>query len=289
MADLPLIGVSACVRRIDDRACHTVAEKYITGLQHGCGGLPLLIPAAGTAPDGLAGGLDLAALAGRLDGLMLTGSPSNIDPHHYDGPAAAAGCARDPHRDATTLPLIREALRQRLPIFAICRGLQELNVALGGTLVQQLWTVPGRQDHRMLRDVPPSVRYAPRHTVACTAGGLLATLAADLGLDPAAVPVNSLHGQAVDRLAAGLALEAVAPDGTIEAVRVIAAPAIGLATVDSFALAVQWHPEWQVPDNPFHAALFGAFGAAARQRLRDRQAGRLPPAATAPAATTAAE
>lgn len=284
MSGLPLIGISSCVRVVEDRPYHTVGQKYIAGLMDGCGALPVLIPAFGTPEDGIAGGLDLPDLVGRLDGLMLTGSPSNVEPHHYGGPAAYEGCMADPSRDATTLPLIREALHQGLPLFAICRGLQELNVALGGSLHQKLWEVPGREDHRMLKDVSEDQRYAPRHTVAFTPGGLLADMARRLGLDPSAVPVNTLHGQAVDRLADGLTLEAVAPDGTVEAVRVTSAPAVGLDRVDSFALAVQWHPEWKVRDYPFYAALFEAFGAAAQGRLSDRQAGRLQRAATAAAA-----
>jgi len=284
MSGLPLIGISSCVRLVEDRPYHTVGQKYIAGLMEGCSALPVMIPAFGLPADGIAGGLDLPGLVGRLDGLMLTGSPSNVEPHHYGGPAAYEGCKADPARDATTLPLIREALRQGLPLFAICRGLQELNVALGGTLHQKLWEVQGREDHRMLKDVSEDERYAPRHTIACAPDGLLAGMAQRLGLDPESVPVNTLHGQAVDRLADGLTLEAVAPDGTIEAARVTAAPAIGLDRVDSFALAVQWHPEWKVRDYPFYAALFEAFGVAAQARLTDRQAGRLRRTTTAAAA-----
>jgi putative glutamine amidotransferase len=145
-----------------------------------------------------------------------------------------------------------------VPLLAICRGIQELNVALGGTLHQEVHELPGRLDHRSNKSVPMHERYEAAHQIRLTPGG---TLQALLG-GAAEIEVNSLHGQAIDRLAPGLAVEAIAQDGTIEAVSVTGAPA--------FALAVQWHPEWRVLDNPVSRRLFAAFGAACRTRQAAR-------------------
>jgi putative glutamine amidotransferase len=249
--DLPLIGVSACLM-VDEAFCfHRVGDKYVNAVLEGAGGLPLLIPALGPR-------LDLAALLERLDGVLITGSRSNVEPHHYGGPPARADSPRDPDRDATTLPLIRAALGRAVPLLAICRGLQELNVALGGTLHQEVHAVPGRRDHRSDKSRPQHERYEAAHPIALTQGGMLQGL---LG-GAAEIEVNSLHGQAIDRLAQGLVVDASAEDGTIEAVSVSGAPA--------FALAVQWHPEWHVLDNPVSRRLFAAFGAACRVRRAAR-------------------
>jgi putative glutamine amidotransferase len=248
----PLIGVPACLARRDDGfGFHQVGDKYVDSVLDGAGGLPVLIPALGAR-------LDLDAMLAPLDGLLITGSPSNVEPHHYGGPPAPPDSPNDPARDATTLPLIRRALERAVPLLAICRGVQELNVALGGSLHQEVHALPGRLDHRSDKSVPPGERYRPAHPITLTPGGALETL-----LDGASsIEVNSLHGQAIDRLAPGLAVEALAPDGTIEAVRVVAARA--------FALGVQWHPEWRVLDSPTARRLFAAFGAACRARARAR-------------------
>jgi putative glutamine amidotransferase len=247
----PLIGIPACMGWRDGFGFHQVGDKYVDAVVDGAGALAVLIPALGPR-------LEIDPLLARLDGLLVTGSPSNVEPHHYGGPPAPADGARDPHRDATTLPLIRRALARGVPLLAICRGLQELNVALGGTLHQEVHSLPGRLDHRSDKAVPPGERYGDVHPVRLAPAGYLWDL-----LDGAeAIMVNSLHGQAIDRLAAGLVVEATAPDGTIEAVRVADAPA--------FALAVQWHPEWRVLDNPVSRRLFAAFGTACRARARSR-------------------
>ena len=247
----PLIGVPACVVQRDGFAHHQVGDKYVDSVVDGAGGLPLLIPALGPR-------LDFDALLADLDGLLITGSPSNVEPHHYGGPPPRPDSPRDPARDATTLPLIRRALERAVPLFAICRGLQELNVALGGTLHQEVHELPGRADHRSDKTVPPAERYALVHPVQLMPDGMLQRL-----LDGAeTIRVNSLHGQGIDRLAPDLVVEAAAPDGTIEAVSVRDAP--------GFALAVQWHPEWRVLENPTSRRLFAAFGAACRLRQRAR-------------------
>ena len=200
----PLIGVPACVVQRDGFEYHQVGDKYVASVIDGAGGLPLVIPALGPRLDG-------DALLDEIDGLLITGSPSNVEPHHYGGPAPPPDSLRDPARDATTLPLIRGALARAVPLFAMCRGLQELNVALGGTLHQEVHQLPGRDDHRSDKTMPIAERYAPAHPVRVVQDGMLQRL-----IDGAAtIQVNSLHGQGIDRLADGLAVEAVAPDGTI--------------------------------------------------------------------------
>ena len=247
---LPLIGVPACVQVPKELPIHQVGEKYIAGVAKGAGGIPVLIPAIGDD-------LDMVALVERLDGLMLTGSPSNVEPHHYDGEPSSPGTLHDPKRDATTLPLIRAAIDAGVPILAICRGHQELNVAMGGTLHQLVHELPGRIDHRSRKDVPLVERYEPTHPVKLAANGLLRRL---FGADE--IKVNSLHAQAIDRPAARLLVEAVAPDGTVEAVSLIDGKA--------FCVGVQWHPEWPRLTDPASKALFDAFGDAARARTAAR-------------------
>lgn len=191
-------------------------------------------------------GPDAVQALDRLDGLLLSGSPSNVDPALY-GAADETPGQHDPARDGTSFPLIHAALRRGMPLLGICRGLQELNVALGGSLHQRVHLVPDRDDHTGGTGLRPE-RYAPRHDV---------TLSGGLGelLRHERVRVNSVHGQAVDRLADRLEVEAMAPDGTIEAVRVRDA---------GFARAVQWHPEWDCLNDPHSMALFHAFGEACR-------------------------
>jgi putative glutamine amidotransferase len=246
-AVLPLVGITSCLKPRDELHFHTVGDKYVDAVVVGTGAVPVLIPALG-------GRLDPDALLDRLDGVLVTGSPSNVDPAHYGGPAPREGNLADPARDATTLPLIRRAVARGIPLLAICRGLQEVNVAFGGTLHQHLHEVPGRRDHRSDKTKPLPERYGLAHPVDLTPGGRLQAL---LG-GATRIEVNSLHAQGIDRLAPGLAVEALAEDGTIEAVSVTGA--------EGFALAVQWHPEWHVLENPVSRRLFAAFGDAARAR-----------------------
>jgi putative glutamine amidotransferase len=247
----PLVGVPACAKDVDGLPFHAVGDKYVAALVEAAGVLPLLIPALGDLLDG-------ADLVDRLDGLMLTGSVSNVATHHYGGPPDRPDSPQDVARDATTLPLIQAALAAGLPLFCICRGLQELNVALGGTLHTEIHRVPGRLDHRSLPELPYEEKYGPRHPVLVTQGGRLAAL---VGAGP--IAVNSLHWQAIDRPADRLTIEGRAPDGTIEAVSV--------RDATGFALAVQWHPEFKPLDNPVSRQLFAAFGAAARTRAAARR------------------
>jgi putative glutamine amidotransferase len=229
---------------------HMVGEKYARALLDAAGAAPLLIPS-------LAQELGFDELLERLDGLLFTGSASNVEPHHYQGEASAPGTLHDPARDATTLPLIRRAVEAGVPVFGICRGFQEMNVAFGGTLHQKLHEVAGHLDHRDDETQPLEVQYGPAHDVTLEPDGMLRALA-----DRDQLRVNSLHSQGIARLGEGLAVEARAPDGVVEAFRVRAAR--------RFALAVQWHPEWRVMSNPFSRALFAAFGQAASERALSR-------------------
>ena len=242
----PLIGIPADRRLVGAHPFHMVGEKYARAVLDAAGAAPLLIPS-------LADELGFDELLQRLDGLLFTGSPSNVEPHLYEGAPSAPGTLHDPARDATTLPLIRKAVRAGVPVFGICRGFQEMNVAFGGTLHQRLHEVPGHLDHRDDETQPLEVQYGPAHDVTLEPGGVLRALAPD-----DRIQVNSLHNQGIDRLGAELAVEARAPDGVIEAFRV--------RDAQRFALAVQWHPEWKVMSNPFSRALFAAFGQASRER-----------------------
>jgi putative glutamine amidotransferase len=235
------VGI-VCDRKISgDMPVHQANDEYIIAIRDGAGALPLLIPSTDTP-------LDIAAVLGAVDGLLFTGSPSNVAPSHY-GATARPGTELDERRDATTLPLLRAASASATPLLAICRGFQELNVALGGSLHQHVQEIPGRLDHREPKDVPLEVEYGPAHAIAIAPGGLLARLS---GLTEA--KVNSLHHQGIDRLAPSLSVEATAPDGQIEAVSLVGAKA--------FLLGVQWHPEWQFARDPVSRAIFAGFGAA---------------------------
>ena len=141
-----LVGVTACRRVYDVFPGHWTGERYLRAVSEGAGAIPVQIPALGGT---VVSDAELHALLDRLDGLLLTGSPSNVEPHHYGGPPSRRGTLHDPERDATTLPLIREAVRRGLPLLAICRGIQELNVALGGTLHQRRLRDAGPLNHRV--------------------------------------------------------------------------------------------------------------------------------------------
>lgn len=244
MSRKPIIGVPADRRMVDPHPFHMVGEKYLQALIDGAGAMPFIIPV-------LAEHLDMHAVLEEMDGLFLTGSPSNVEPHHYAGEPSEPGTWHDPHRDAATLPLVRKALDIGMPVFSVCRGFQELNVALGGSLHQKVHEVAGYHLHKENPEDPLDVQYGPSHEVNLVEGGLLHALA-----ETGTVTVNSLHSQGVARLAEGLVVEAVADDGLIEAFRVDMAA--------GFALAVQWHPEWKVTEDRFSMAIFEAFGTACR-------------------------
>jgi len=239
----PIVLVPADVKLVEGYPFHAAGDKYLTALVDVAGVLPLVLPAFGDR-------YDPEELIRSCNGILLTGSISNVEPSRYGG--SGHDCPPyDPARDRTTLPLIVAALRAGLPLLAICRGYQELNVALGGTLTERIHDLPGRLDHRAPKEGPPEHLYGPAHEVRLTPGGIFQKLAGGA----ASLAVNSLHWQGIDVKAPRLVAEAVAPDGTIEAVSV--------ADSAGFALGVQWHPEWRAADNPFSVALFRAFGEAA--------------------------
>jgi len=251
MRGKPIIGVPADRRLLGHHYFHCVGEKYIAAVVDGADAIAVLIPALGQAAQA-------QQLLASLDGILLTGSVSNVEPHHYQGSPSDAGTQHDAQRDATTLPLIPLAVRSGVPLLAVCRGFQEMNVAFGGTLWQKLHEVEGLANHREDPQAPLDQQYGPAHEIELIPDGVLHRLAGTSTLR-----VNSLHSQGVQRLGQGLKVEARASDGVIEAFSVVDA--------EAFAVAVQWHPEWKFQDNPFSCALFAAFGQAARARaLRHR-------------------
>jgi len=245
----PVIGIPADRRLLGHHWFHCVGEKYINAVAQAADAVPVLVPALGEQ--------HLRDWLESFDGILFTGSPSNVEPHRYQGAPAAPGTLHDPERDATTLPMITRAVEAGLPVFGICRGFQEMNVAFGGSLAQKLQELPGKFDHRENGAQPLEVQYGPAHEVELTDGGFLHGIAGRHR-----IKVNSLHSQGVEKLAPSLVTEAKADDGVIEAFRVASAPA--------FALAVQWHPEWKAMEDPFSRALFAAFGQAGRARAARR-------------------
>jgi putative glutamine amidotransferase len=241
------IGLVADCKMIGPHPFHAIGDKYIRAVTEAMEAIPVLIPAMGDRHL-------LEAFLADIDGLLLTGSPSNIEPHHYNGEVAKEPM-HDPARDATTLPLIGMALEADVPLLGICRGFQEINVAMGGTLHQRVQELPGMMDHREDPEQPLEVQYGPAHPVTLESGGLLQTLN---NADRA--EVNSIHQQGIHKLAPGLAVEARAEDGLIEAFRAD----LG----ERFILGVQWHPEWKVMNNPFYQSIFGAFKSACEKRRR---------------------
>ena len=244
MRRTPIVGVPCDRRMMGKHPYHLAGEKYVTAVREGSGALPLLIPVLDPP-------LAVEDLLNSIDGLLFTGSPSNVAPKHYGGPAPREGVLQDEHRDATVLPLLRAAIESGKPVLCICRGFQELNVVLGGTLHQHVQEVPGRSDHRANDNDPLDVQYGPVHPVQVQEGGLLSRIA-----KVKTFSVNSLHSQGIDRLASMLHAEAVAPDGQIEAVSMTGAK--------GFVLAVQWHPEWAWSESPISREIFAAFGSALR-------------------------
>jgi putative glutamine amidotransferase len=228
-----------------------LGDKYARAVRESAAAQPVMFP--------LAQASDIDGLLALVDGVMLTGSPSNVHPSHFGAPVADTSLPLDEERDSLTLALVKACLAQNIPLFGICRGFQEINVALGGSLHQQVHVLQGKSDHREASAESYDAQYAPSHAVHLAAGSALEQWA---GASHAMV--NSVHGQGIDRLAHGLRAAAHAPDGLVEAFEVEGA--------QSFACAVQWHPEWKTPQNPFYAATFAAFGAACAARHRSRTA-----------------
>lgn len=248
----PVVGIPTGLIYLPEHSIpqHSVGDRYIQAVRVASGVDPLLIPA-------LADATDYGVLADRLDGLFLTGGRANVEPHHYGGPDFPEGEFRDSARDNTVLPLIRACIDRAVPIFGVCRGHQEINVALGGSLHYRVHVVDGKLDHRMPTEGDMDTRFALAHDLALTPEGGFAGLIGDT-----AIKVNSAHGQGIDRLAPGLKVEAMAPDGIVEGISV---PDCG-----AFAVGVQWHAEHRWAEHRLSSALFKAFGRAARQRAARR-------------------
>lgn len=251
----PVVLVPACNRMLGEHPFHIAGKKYLDAVRL-AGGLPLIVPSAEPA--------EIDVLLDMADGVLLTGSPSNVHPSHYGEEVLDPSLPQDPLRDSWTLPLIRRVVDRGIPLLAICRGTQETNVALGGSLHQAVHTIEGHDDHRGAEGARATELYGPAHDVLVSEGGLLEKIVGQPRFE-----VNSVHGQAVNRLADGLRVEARAPDGVVEA--------FSVADSAGFALCVQWHPEWLAADNPVSMKLLGAFGEACRQYRQRWREGRRGP------------
>lgn len=246
----PLVAVSSDVRIFDTYTWHAAPQQYVEAAITGAGVLPMLLPSLGER-------IDFDQLLSSVDGVMITGSKTNVHPDLYGGEATEANGPYDPARDATTLPLIRKAIERGVPLLAICRGIQELNVALGGTLATEIQEKEGIWDHRAPAGEDHDVRFSIRQDVQIRPGTCLAGI-----FGAGSIRVNSVHRQAIDRLGERLDVEAVAEDGTVEAVSVRGAKA--------FAVGVQWHPEYWVRTDDASARIFRKFGDAARAHALSR-------------------
>jgi putative glutamine amidotransferase len=239
----PVVGIPASVRRLEHAMeFHGTADQYLRAVRDDVGATVFTIP-------GLADTANAIELLDAVDGVLLTGSFSNVHPSTYGASIATAQGFYDPKRDAVTLPLIRAALERAVPIFGICRGMQELNVALGGTLHQVLHEAPGKADHRPKDSLPLEQQFGPAHEIEIMEGGVLDSIVGERRLI-----VNTAHTQGIDRVAESLRIEAVSADGVVEALSVTSARA--------FAVGVQFHPEWGTHDHALYRALFTAFRSA---------------------------
>ena len=251
----PLVCVPASLFELSPGrySAHVTGESCVDSLERHADCIPIILPALG-------GRLELEQFVTRIDGLLLTGGRANVEPHHYGGAPFPDDEVIDPGRDATVLPLIRACVKSCVPVFGVCRGIQEMNVALGGTLHYRVHLVPGKDDHRMPQqeDLTMEEVFKLRHPVSLTAGGLFCEL-----VDGSEVMVNSLHGQGIERLADSLEIEAVTPDGLVEGVR--------LKDDRTFTVGVQWHAEWKPEEHVLSRALFGEFGRAAHAHASAHQ------------------
>ena len=253
----PVVGVIGNHMMVEDRfAVQMVGERNMQAVADVAGALPLMF--AGNPVT-----TDIGALLDAVDGILLTGARANVHPTRFRIEANAKHEPYDENRDAMALDLIEACVARGVPLFGICRGFQEMNVAFGGSLHPEIRELPGRMNHRMPRlengeiHPDPTVVFADRHEVRLTPGGAFATL---FGKD--VIRVNSLHGQGILELGSRVVAEGIAEDETIEAIRIEEAA--------GFALGVQWHAEYDPERNPINRALFEAFGDA----LRGYRAGR---------------
>ena len=253
--NLPIVGIPCDIKEIDRLSYQVVGEKYIVALSKCAEVFPVPLPVS--RED-----FGIDKVFSVCDGIFLTGSLSNVHPDNYGGGAPRESVLLDETRDSCTLPLIRACVKEGVPLFCVCRGFQEFNVAFGGTLHQHLHESPSldgyepRFDHRAGKQDSQDVQYGPAHEVVLTAEGFLASLLKEEARE-GRIMVNSLHSQGVDKPAPCMRIEARAEDGTVEALRIADAPA--------FALGVQWHPEWRCWENSASKRLYGAFGEAVRE------------------------
>jgi putative glutamine amidotransferase len=246
----PLVGLPADTNESHGFLYHSLGDKYVRAVAEVAKCTPVMIPSMIDA-------LHLDDLLDHFDGILMTGAVSNVHPPHYGEHPTADHEPYDHNRDAMTLTLIKRVIERGIPLFCICRGFQELNVVMGGTLETELQRGEGRLDHRAVKHDDPAVRYAPSHAINIRPGGMLEKI-----LGKRDTMINSIHRQGVKRLAPGLAVEATAPDGIIEAVSVRDAKA--------FAFGTQWHPEFRAADNPDSVKLFEAYGEAVRAHAQAR-------------------
>lgn len=239
-----IVGIPCDHRKLGAHPFHVAGEKYILAVRDGCHAVPLLVPVLDPP-------IPADEIVASVDALLFTGSPSNVAPKHYGGPAPREGVLQDERRDATALALLRAAIDRGMPVLCLCRGFQELNVALGGSLHQHVHEIEGRRDHRENKSANLETQYGPAHMVHLASDGLLARIVPEREF-----AVNSLHSQGIDRLAPPLHADATAADGTIEAV--------SMPSAKGFVLGLQWHPEWRWSENPVSRAIFAAFGQAVR-------------------------
>jgi putative glutamine amidotransferase len=251
----PVVGVIGNAHRIEDRfTVQAVGERNLRAIAEVTGALPLMFA-------GLPGVTDIPTLLATVDGILLTGARANVHPTRFRATPNPKHEPYDECRDALALDLVNICVERGIPLFGICRGLQEMNVAFGGTLHPEIRDIPGRMNHRMPRlengevHPDPEVVFADRHEVALTKSGKFATL---LGRD--SIRVNSLHGQGIEKAGERVVVEGIAEDGTIEAISIADAP--------GFALGVQWHAEYDPQTNPINRTLFQAFGEALRGHKR---------------------
>ena len=254
----PVVGVIGNAHRIENRfAIQAVGERNLRAVADVSGALPLMFAGSPEITD-------IGALLDAVDGVVLTGARANVHPTRFKTEPHEKHEPYDIHRDDVALALAEACVARGVPIFGICRGLQEMNVAFGGSLHPEIREIPGRMNHRMPRlengeiHPDPTVIFADRHDVHLTPGGAFATI---LGRET--IRVNSLHGQGILKPGERVVIEGVAEDGTIEAIRI--------AEAESFALGVQWHAEYDPQRNPINRALFQAFGEALKTHQRASQ------------------
>ena len=244
----PIVGLPADVFEKDQMHYHSIGDKYLRAVHDVARCVPVMVPSLGDTHD-------LDATLDRLDGIVMTGAISNVHPPHFGSEPSTGHEPYDHNRDATTLRLISKVLERGMPLLCICRGHQELNVVMGGTLMTEVQCGPNRLDHRAPESNDTDVRYGLAHEINIRQGGPLHTI-----LGKTKTRVNTVHRQAIDRLANGLRAEAHAPDGVIEATSVIGAT--------GFALSVQWHPEYKAAENPDSVKLFEYFGSIVRDFVK---------------------